>query len=107
MREGPRGGLSHNRKEPSMDLLVMLKTDLQITTTAYDDRLTQILEAAESAIRAEGVETLDANDSLDAQLIVMYAAWLWRQRDDMSGMPRMLRYQLNNRVLGEVMGGGA
>lgn len=90
-----------------MDLLGMLKVDLGISTTAYDERLTQILTAAESSIREEGAETLNADDALDAQLIVMYAAWLWRRRDDMTGMPRGLRYQLNNRVLGEAMGGNA
>lgn len=87
-------------------LLKQLKTDLGIfTTTAYDDRLLEELEAAIAAIKEEGATTLDASDPLDAQLIVLYAAWTWRRRDDMSGMPRMLRWKLNNRVLGEAMGG--
>lgn len=87
-------------------MLAMLKTDLGIrTTTAYDERLGQLLTAAEAAIRAEGAETLNETDPLDQQLIVMYAAWLWRRRDDMPGMPRMLRLALNNRVFGEKAGG--
>lgn len=86
-------------------LLTMLKTDLGIrTSTAYDARLGQLLTAAEKAIREEGASTLDASDPLDAQLIVMYAAWLWRRRDEMTGMPRMLRLALNNRVFGEAAG---
>ncbi len=86
-------------------MLTMLKTDLGIrTSTAYDARLTQLLTAAETAIRKEGASTLDASEPLDAQLIVMYAAWLWRRRDEMTGMPRMLRLALNNRVFGEVAG---
>ena len=28
----------------------------------------------------------------------MYAGWLWRRRDTMEGMPRMLRWALNNKV---------
>lgn len=85
-------------------MLAMLKTDLGIrNTTAYDARLTQLLTAAQRAIKAEGASTLDASDPLDQQLIVMYAAWLWRKRDDMPAMPRMLRYQLNNRVFSEAM----
>ena len=84
----------------------MLKTDLGIlTTTAYDARLAQLLTAAEQAIIREGASTLDASNILDMQLIVMYAAWMWRKRDNMEGMPRMLRYKLNNRVLGEKAGG--
>jgi len=37
----------------------------------------------------------------------MYAAWLWRKRDTMDAMPRMLRWMLNNRVFGPRMGGQA
>ena len=86
-------------------MLTMLKTDLGIrTSTAYDARLTQLLTAAESAIRKEGASTLDASDPLDQQLIVMYAAWLWRRRDNMDGMPRMLRWALNNRIFNERAG---
>lgn len=86
-------------------MLTMLKTDLGIrTSTAYDARLTQLLTAAESAIRKEGASTLDASDPLDQQLIVMYAAWLWRRRDNMDGMPRMLRWTLNNRIFREKAG---
>lgn len=87
------------------ELLTMLKTDLGITTTAYDSRLEQVLSAASSAIVAAGAATLDTAQLSDAQLVVMYAAWLWRRRDDMSGMPRMLQWALNNRVFGEKMRG--
>ena len=88
-------------------MLTMLKTDLGIrTSTAYDARLTQLLTAAEAAIRKEGASTLDASDPLDQQLIVMYAAWMWRRRDSMEGMPQMLRRALNNRVFREKAANG-
>lgn len=88
-------------------MLTMLKTDLGIrNTTAYDTRLNQLIGAAIKAIRAEGVKTLDIDNPLDQQLVVMYAAWLWRRRDSMDGMPRMLRWALNNRVFSEKAGGG-
>ena len=87
-------------------MLVMLKTDLGISAaqTAYDARLTQLLTAAQAAIVKEGASDLDASEPLDQQLIVMYAAWLWRRRDEMTGMPRMLRLALNNRTIGQVSG---
>ena len=88
-------------------LLVMLKIDLGLTTTAYDERLEQLLTASTAAIIREGAATLDASEPQDAQLVVMYAAWQWRRRDTGEGMPRMLRWALNNRVLGEKMQGGA
>ena len=83
------------------DRLTMLKTDLGISSTGYDDRLKQILRSSEKAIKKEGVSSLDNTDLDDCQLIVMYAAWIWRQRDTGAGMPRMLRWSLNNRIFAE------
>ena len=83
-------------------LLAMLKVDLQIKTTAYDTRLTQYINSAMEMIGTEGV-TLDITDLEDAQLVVMYAGWLWKKRDNGEGMPRMLRYTLNNRLFSEKM----
>lgn len=84
----------------------MLKVDLGIkATTAYDDRLKQIIESSKKSIEKEGA-TLDLEDILDCQLVVMYAAWTWRKRESGEGMPRMLRYQLNNRIIGEKVRNG-
>lgn len=82
-------------------MLTMLKTDLGITTTAYDERLQQYITSAQTQIEREGIELDDSVD--DTQLVVMYAAWLWRRRDGMEGMPRMLRYALNNRLFSQKM----
>lgn len=79
-----------------MPLIEMLKIDLGITTAAYDERLTSLINTAREMIAREGITLRDNYE--DAQLIVMYAAWMWRRRDTMEGMPRMLRYALNNRV---------
>lgn len=80
-------------------MLTALKVNLGITTTAYDDRLRQYLEAARSAIEIEGI-TLNESVS-DGNLVVMYAAFLWRKRDTQEGMPRMLRWMMNNRLFSE------
>ena len=84
-------------------LLPGLKVDLGIMTTAYDERLMQYLSRAEKEIAREGVTIGDETD--DGELTIMYAAWLWRRRDGMEGMPRMLRYALNNRIFAEKMAG--
>ncbi len=81
-------------------MLAQLKVDLGITTEAYDNRLTQYLNAAAGQIAREGI-TLDLSSADDALLQVMYAAWMWRRRDSGEGMPRMLRYQMNNRLFQE------
>ena len=83
------------------ELLTMLKIDCGITTTAFDERLAQYVEVAKSEITREGVTLVDT--ASDSQFIVMYAAWLWRKRDTGEGMPRMLRYAINQRVFSEKM----
>ena len=88
-------------EEQIQTLLSMLKVDLGIkSTTAYDERLSQYIEAADQAITEMGA-TLDYTVLKDSQLVVMYAAWTWRKRDSGEGMPRMLRYALNNRIFSE------
>lgn len=81
--------------------LEMLKVDIGIMTMVYDERLEQYIATAEAEISREGV-TLSGSVE-DIQLVTMYAAWMWRRRDTMEGMPRMLRYALNNRVFSEKM----
>lgn len=93
---------------PADVLLGMLKIDLGISVTTYDARLAQYLTVAESDIKKEGATTLSNTNLPDMQLIVMYAAWMWRKRDltEVGGMPTMLRYKLNNRIFQEKMAGG-
>lgn len=81
-------------------MLEALKVDLGISTNAYDARLTQYLNAAGKAIETEGI-TLDLQNYQDSMLQIMYAAWLWRKRDSQDGMPRMLRWLMNNRLFSE------
>ena len=77
-------------------LLEMLKVDLGISTQAYDERLLQYLKTAAAELRREGVTLTDSVD--DGHLQIMYAAWMWRKRDTGEGLPRMIRWQINNRV---------
>lgn len=82
-------------------LLKSLKVDLGILrTTAYDERLTEIIKSSFEMIETEGAK-LNVSNPEDAQLVIMYSAWTWRRRDTGEGMPRMLRWQLNNRIMGE------
>lgn len=84
-------------------ILAMLKIDLGIATGAYDERLAQYIQVAKAEIQREGI-TLNTEASVDdAQLVIMMSAWMWRKRADGEGMPRMLRYALNNRLFSEKM----
>lgn len=91
-------------------ILAMLKIDIGFSSngaTKIDDRLKQLISVAEKNIISEGALTLNRNNIDDVQLIVMYAAWLWRRRDTQDDMPRMVRYAINNRVFAEKMVSGS
>ena len=81
-------------------MLAAVKVDLGIITTAYDIRLGQYLDAARSAIEREGI-TIDNMSIDDGNMIVMYAAHLWRKRDTGEAMPKMLRWMMNNRLFSQ------
>lgn len=82
-------------------LLAMLKTDLGITASLYDTRLSQYLKTAQDEIEREGVTLSPSDDVADANLVIQYAAWMWRKRDTGEGMPRMIRWQINNRLFSD------
>lgn len=83
------------------DLLRYLKLNLSIASTAKDEYLTMLIRAAKTEILREGILLGESTD--DANLVVMYAAYLFRKRAESAGgaMPRMLRYALNNRLLAQ------
>ncbi len=81
-------------------LLIMLKSNLELVNSLHDEYLTQLLIAARQMITREGITLADTVE--DGNLIVMYAAYLYRKRaDDNPVMPRMLRYALNNRLFSQ------
>lgn len=84
-------------------ILEMLKSNLDTTTSVKDKYLKFLIDASKEKIAEEGI-TLDLNKSGDVNLVVMYAAYLFRKRaEDNPVMPRMLRYALNNRLFSEKM----
>lgn len=79
------------------DLLKLLKLNLSMITTVYDDYLAHLLLTSRELISREGIRLQDTPE--DNELIVMYAAYLYRKRaEDNPPMPRMLRWALNNRL---------
>ena len=88
--------------DSTMDLQAMLtplKIDLNISADVYDVRLLSRLQTAAERITSMGI-TLGDTES-DKDLVLMYAAWLWRERITGDPMGRMLQQALNNRLLGE------
>ncbi len=83
-----------------VDYKTLVKLDLQLHHNAFDVLLEQYIDAARTFIRKEsGKEVTDSAD--DVQIVVMYAAYLYRKRAAPdTEMPRMLRWALNNRAFG-------
>lgn len=83
------------------EILTILQSDLgelypSDTRKAY---LSQCILSAQDMIAQEGI-VLGASAE-DAQLVEMYAAYLVRKRANDTGMPRMLRWALNNRLFSQ------
>ena len=81
------------------EILALLKVDLGIFGSAYDDYLKHLISTAGGFIEKEGIH-LQLEDQDDVHLLIMYAAFLFRKRATDEGMPRSLRWALNNRLFG-------
>lgn len=87
-------------------ILEMTKSNLQIVqgNTLQDSYLQMLIKSAQEMITREGITLTDSIE--DGNLVVMYAAYLYRKRaDDAPVMPRMLRYALNNRLFSQKVRG--
>lgn len=94
------------------EILAMLQVDLGelYPTEQRKDYLVQCVRAARAFIGREGIALTDSVE--DGQLVEMYAAYLVRKRatsttgqPDADGMPRMLRWAMNNRLFSQKGGG--
>lgn len=81
-------------------ILNVLKMDLDISVPTKDKLLSNMIMLAKDAIGKEGI-TLDSESVSDCMLVEAYAAFLYRKRKENIPMPRMLRWQLNNRLFSE------
>ncbi len=87
-----------------MDELDLLKRDLQISTSANDDYLKDMLKMAELLMMQEGIKKIEKDLDIFACVKVHYAAYLFRKRGASSAetvMPRYLRYELNNLLISQ------
>ena len=88
---------------PTATQLILLPMDLGLLhpTDAQIIQLSHFLSMAATAIERAGIQ-LSADVPADDMLLAMYAAWLYRKRiqgPDGSGMPMMLRAELNDRKI--------
>ncbi|MEK4425164.1 hypothetical protein [Solibacillus sp. FSL K6-1523] len=86
--------------------LQLLKLDLGITHNLRDAYFNNILKTALMELSKMGVD-LSKGDVEDIQLIVDYAAWQYRKRQEDVGLPRNIKFRINNRVIQKVGGTNA
>lgn len=84
-------------------VLEILKINLQISTDKLNSYLSGLISAAREYIKTEGITLQDTPG--DHNLVVMYAAYLYRKRREDGPMPRSLRWALNNRLFSQKAGG--
>lgn len=88
-----------------MTNLQMLKQNLEITNTLRDDYLTQLVTVAEGEIKRYGITAAESTDPeypAYQNLVVMYAAYLYRRRaGDDPTMPRMLQWHLHQHLFAQ------
>lgn len=79
----------------SVEILTVLKKDLQMLTDSNDEYLKELLEFSRKLMEQEGIVF---TEELECQMVqVHYAAYLFRRRGGTeTSMPRFLRYELNN-----------
>lgn len=78
--------------------LLLLKLDLGITHNLRDTYFSSILETAHTELSKMGVD-LSASSVEDMQLIVDYAVWNYRKRQEDVGLSRSLKFRIHNRVI--------
>lgn len=85
------------------DLLTLLQADLNLLSPDATRlaQLEHLIQVSLQLISREGVTLQEPYSAEDGQLVIMYAAYLFRKRATDESMPRMLRWALNNRIFSE------
>lgn len=85
------------------DLLTLLQADLNLLSPDATRlaQLEHLIQVSLRLISREGVTLQEPYSAEDGQLVIMYAAYLFRKRATDEPMPRMLRWALNNRIFSE------
>lgn len=82
------------------NLLKLFKIDLGITHNLRDEYFDVLLASAKSEIESKGI-TLDLNEAEDIFLVLDYASWLYRKRQENVPLSRNVQFRLHNRIIKE------
>lgn len=80
--------------------LSLFKLDMGITHNLRDSFFSNLIQSSYAELTRMGVDlSTTASTVEDTQLIVDYSAWMYRKRQEDVGLPRNLRFKINNRVI--------
>lgn len=80
------------------NLLALLKLDLGITHDLRDSYFNKVLTSAQKEIERTGI-VFDWKNDDDQILVVDYAAWAYRKRQENVPLSRSLQIRMNNRII--------
>lgn len=83
------------------NLLHLFKIDLGITHNLRDEYFNILLDSAKGEIEGKGIK-LDIALAEDMMLVIDYAAWLYRKRQENIPLSRIIQFRLHNRIIKEV-----
>lgn len=80
--------------------LSLFKLDMGITHNLRDSFFSNLIQSSYAELTRMGVDLSTTSTTVeDTQLIVDYSAWMYRKRQEDVGLPRNLRFKINNRVI--------
>jgi hypothetical protein len=85
-------------EQTKVTLLELLKLDLGFKHTARDTYLIALISSSEKELTRKGL-TLSMVDIDDQMLIVDYAAWMYRNRQEYQSLPRHIQIRIHNRAI--------
>jgi hypothetical protein len=81
-------------------LLNLLKLDLGITHAIRDAFFIQLIQGSIKEMERRGI-TLDKTSADDQMLIVDYAAWQYRKRQEDAPLANNIQHRIRNRIIAE------
>ena len=82
------------------NILQLFKLDLGITHNLRDSYFIVLLDSAKRKIEGKGIK-LDITKAEDMMLVIDYAAWLYRKRQENLPLSRSLQFRLHSRIIKE------
>lgn len=80
--------------------LQLFKIDMGITHNLRDVFFSNLIESSYSELKGMGIDFNSTTSTAeDTQLIVDYSSWMYRKRQEDVGLPRRLRFKINNRII--------